>query len=178
MILTGGEGLIGKELRKVVDFKLILDTNITEDPNKNIYKSEAGNIEDFCNMIGVKPKVIYHLTYSKFDINNFGNNLDEFIKVIEYAKKTKAKLIYLSNPSVYNEFTNEDFDENPVSLEGEYYFILDKIAKYYRKDIEIVGFRIFDCEMDKLIKAFKLASKKGNGVYNLKSIKYKKDFGD
>jgi len=182
MIITGGEGLIGKELRKELDFKLILDINIKEEPDKNIYKSNAGNIEDFCNMIGIKPKIIYHLVYQDFNVNNFGKNVNEFIKVLEYAKKVKAKVIYLSSSSVYFNFRNENLDENPIDLKGEYYFTLDRIAKYYRNEIEIVGFRIFKYDIKKIVKAFKLARVTGNGTYNLSNVTcdmnlYKKDFG-
>jgi len=182
MILTGGDGIIGKELRKELDFKLILDINIKENPDENIYCSEAGNLEEFCNMIGINPKVIYHLVYQEFDINKMGKNINEFIKVLEFAKKIKAKVIYLSNPSVYFNFRNENLDENPIDLKGEYYFTLDRIAKYYRSEIDIVGFRIFKYDLKKIVNAFKLAKVTGNGVYNLSNKKedmylFKKDFG-
>ena len=190
-VILGGNGLIGRALAKELTPFLVLDSNITEDLDKNYFKSTADNVEEFCRIAGKKPDVIYLLTNS---VKDFGDAVNTFITVCEYCKKIKAKLVYLSNTSVYNIFTIENMDEVAFTLEGEYFYSIDRIAKFFRRDIKIVGFRIFSLYGDNfgypylltktkkkiktskykdlvnissIIKILKMASKKGNGIYNL-----------
>jgi nucleoside-diphosphate-sugar epimerase len=157
--ILGGNGLIGRELVRATEPFLVLDNEMEENIDKNYFKSTADNVEEFCRIAGKKPDVIYLLTNS---VKNFGNSVNTFIVVANYAKKVNAKLVYLSNVSVYNHFTVENMDENPVTLEGEFFYSIDRIAKFYRQYIKIVGFRLFSVYGDNFGYPYLLTQKKKN----------------
>ena len=94
VLITGGEGFIGRNLREALPEADVLDLKSGQD------------IRTF--QIKKKYDIIYHLAAQTDIKKSFENPLEIFshnvlgtLKVLEYAKKTKAKIIFASSAAVY-----------------------------------------------------------------------------
>ena len=130
ILVIGGSGVIGFNLIK--DLKNTNDVSYTFFKNKtsesNGYKLDITNKEDTINLIGkIKPDVIIHTAaLTNVDRCETEKQLADLINVegvkniVEGAKKTKSKIVFVSTSAVFSGYKKENFEDD----------ILDPISNY------------------------------------------------
>ena len=157
-LVTGGTGFIGSnlclELEKQGWEVLAVSKDVeTEKDNLIGFKGKIKQL-DISNTFDLEEKidVVFHQaaqTDPRFpeDSETIRNNLEGFKKIIEFAKKKDAKLVYASSASVYaieNSPMKEEQDKCPQSAYALSKLIMDEMAKELFDKIHIVGLRYFN----------------------------------
>jgi len=163
-LVTGGAGFIGSNLvEKLIEKrkKVIVLDNLSTGSLKNL-----SSIKDKIELI-VAPVMkvlkikkikkldgIFHLgipsTTPLYRKNPLlvGESVNEFIKVLELAKREKAKLIFVSSSSIYNG-NKTPFKEDFPILAKDFYtearYLMERLAKVYYDfyGVKSIGFRLF-----------------------------------
>lgn len=156
-VVVGGMGFIGSNLATKLDKPIILDDGSNSDfknkPDENIYKATAGSLGTLMDAFGKKPDVVYHLgmpssspMYSNREL--VGKTINEFLEIMEYARKTGVKVVYASSSSVYNggKIPSTEFDRIiPTDFYTETRYAIDRLATLYNGlyGVKVIGLRLF-----------------------------------
>jgi UDP-glucose 4-epimerase len=135
IIITGSSGFIGKNLKELLerDYKII---EFDKGNNKDITK-----IEDFENL---NADYVVHLAalmrketpQEMLNVNVLGT-----LNVLEFCRKTGAKLIFISSSVVYGNVKGEikeDYPLKPESFYGLTKLIGEEICKFYNKNFNVL----------------------------------------
>ncbi|MGP5430696.1 dTDP-4-dehydrorhamnose reductase [Enterococcus malodoratus] len=146
ILITGGHGQLGTELRKLLDEKK-LDYVSTDADQLDITDKEATNT--FIN--DMKPEIIYHCAaYTAVDkAEDEGKELDELINVegtrnvAEAAKAAGSTLIYISTDYVFDGKKKDgmyqvDDTTNPLSEYGRTKLLGEKAVQEIMDDYYII----------------------------------------
>lgn len=146
ILITGGHGQLGTELRQLLDEKK-LDYVSTDADQLDITDKEATNT--FIN--DMKPEIIYHCAaYTAVDkAENEGKELDELINVegtrnvAEAAKAAGSTLIYISTDYVFDGKKKDgmyqvDDTTNPLSEYGRTKLLGEKAVQEIMDDYYII----------------------------------------
>ena len=102
--------------------------------------------KNLCEEINIKEEFdyIYHLaaiTNSRYpdDVEMYKNNILSFLNVLDFARKTRTKLIYASSAAVYGSKS-----ERIVNAYAHSKMLIDEIAKRFFNEMKIVGLRFFN----------------------------------
>ncbi len=164
-LVTGGAGFIGSNLVEDLikaGHEIIVIDNLSTGSRDNIadFEDKIKFIEapvmevlDREELKGLNG--IYHLGIPSTSVLYRNNHLlvveavNEFIKVLELAKREKCRLVYASSSSVYNDNKNLPFRENMSVLVKDFYtearYFMERMAELYHDfyNIESIGFRFF-----------------------------------
>lgn len=163
-LITGGAGFIGSNLveglvkdgHKVVVVDNLstgsLD-NLSEIKDKIIFIkkscSQVLNLEELKELDGIYHYGIPSSTQLYRDNRLLvGEAINEFIKILELARREKCKLVYASSSSVYNGCKPPFKEDMPVMIKDFYTearYLMERMAKLYNDfyGVESVGFRFF-----------------------------------
>lgn len=163
-LIAGGAGFIGSNL--VEDLvrdghdAVVIDNlstgslnNLSEVKNKIKFIeapcSKVFEIEEIKNLDGIYHYGIPSTTQLYRDNHLLvGEAVNEFIKILELAKRENCKVVYASSSSVYNGNT-PPFTENMPVLIKDFYtearYLMERLAKLYYDfyGVKSVGFRFF-----------------------------------
>ena len=169
IVITGGAGFIGSNLANelCVDNEVLVIDNFNNgekyDNGKRKYFGTFNNLLEFNGRIWAanllddefykiiddfRPEIIYHFAaISDTTVYNeeivFKTNINTFYRILDLAKKHKAKLIYASSASVYGDAPSpqtvgiSECPKNPYAFSK---LTMDKIAK----NTGAVGLRYFN----------------------------------
>ncbi len=163
VLVTGGAGFIGSNLVEALVKKggnvTVID-NLTTGTEKNLEEVEdqVKLIEAPCSEITElnleEPEIIYHIGIPssspmyREDPLLVGSAINEFIKIMELAKETGAKVVYASSSSMYNRRNpphQEDMEVDAFDYYTEARLAMERLAKVYNElhDVNSVGMRFF-----------------------------------
>lgn len=160
MIVTGGAGFIGSNLVKSLTKK---ESNVVV--IDNLFSGSMDNLSD-CKIlfnsgnagyeIGrlSKANCVFHLgMFSSTNMyrempTRLSNVIEEFILIMEYAKKRRVPVIYASSSSVYNGNLvpfSENMNLNATDFYTEGRISIERIAKVYNEfyGVKSIGLRFF-----------------------------------
>ena len=162
-LVTGGAGFIGSNLVEYLVKKnhkvIVLDNFHTGNPSNlkpvlhkiRFIKSPVKHINNykFYRLNG-----IFHLGISSsspmYKENPFlvNSSIEEFIKIMEFAKKTKIKTVFASTSSLYNGLKpphKEDMEILPTDYYTEARYAMERIAKVYNLlyNVKAIAMRFF-----------------------------------
>ena len=164
ILVTGGAGFIGSnlvhDLVKEGHEIIVVDNlstgdlnNISDVMNKiKFIKAPCAEVSKFKELEGIEG--IYHYGIPsttqlyRDDKSLVGAAVNDFIEILELAKRENCKVIYASSSSVYNG-NIPPFKENmPVMIKDFYTearYLMERVAKLYNDfyDVRSVGFRFF-----------------------------------
>lgn len=169
IVITGGAGFIGSNLANelCVDNEVLVIDNFNNgekyENGKRKYFGTFNNLLEFNGRIWAanllddefykiiddfKPEIIYHFAaISDTTVYNeeivFKTNINTFYRILDLAKKHKAKLIYASSASVYGDAPSPQtvgVNERPKNPYAFSKLTMDKIAK----NTGAVGLRYFN----------------------------------
>jgi len=163
-LITGGAGFIGSNLVKAFVSRgedvLVVDNlstgnleNLSSVKDKiEFLELNSGDVLD--NVQPEEIKGIFHLGIPssspmyKANHNLVGEAINEFIKILELAKKSGCKVVYASSSSIYN--GNEPpFKENinivPTDFYTEARYSMERLAEMYHNlyNVSSIGLRLF-----------------------------------
>lgn len=163
-LILGGAGFIGsnlaEDLVKEGDRVIILDNlstgsldnlSLVKDKIKFI-KANAGEvleIRELKNLDGIFHFGIPSTTeFYRKDHLLVGKSINEFIKVLELAKRENCKLIYSSSSSLYNGNKTPFKEDMPVMIKDFYTesrYLMERLAILYHDfyGVKSIGFRFF-----------------------------------
>lgn len=164
ILVTGGAGFIGSNMVHDLvhdGFEVVIVDNLTTGSLENILdiSHEVKFIKASCSQVLDLPELhgldgIYHYgipstteLYRK-DHLLVGNAINEFIKVLELARREKCKLVYASSSSVYNGNKppfREDMEVPVKDFYTEARYAMERLARLYNDfyGVPSVGFRFF-----------------------------------
>jgi len=163
-LITGGAGFIGSNMVcEMVDdgSEIIVVDNLSTGSLENLsdVRNKIKFIETSCENVLELSELrnldgIYHYgipsTTKLYRDNRLlvGEAVNEFIKLLELAKREKCKLIYASSSSVYNGNKPPFKEEMPVLVKDFYTearYLMERMAKLYHDfyGVKSIGFRFF-----------------------------------
>jgi len=164
MLVTGGAGFIGSNLvHDLVDegHEVIVVDNLSTGSLNNISDvmnkikfikascAEVSKIEELRGLDGIYHYGIPSTTQLYRDDRSLvGGAVNEFIEILELAKREECKVVYASSSSVYNGNTPPFHEEMTVHIKDFYTearYLMERVAKLYNDfyGIKSVGFRFF-----------------------------------
>ncbi|KXB05528.1 nucleoside-diphosphate sugar epimerase [candidate division MSBL1 archaeon SCGC-AAA382A13] len=163
ILVTGGAGFIGSNLVETLveqgEDVTVLD-NLSTGTKNNLQKviDEVDLIEKPCSEIPnldiEKPDKIFHIgipSSSPMYRENpllVGSAINEFIKIMEFAKENDSKVVYASSSSMYGKCEpphSEDMEIEAFDYYTEARLAMERLAKVYHDlhDVNSVGLRFF-----------------------------------
>lgn len=163
ILVTGGAGFIGSNLVKALverEKDVTVVDNLSTGTKENL-ENVRGEIEIFnvpCKEILEldlkEPDIIYHIGIPssspmyREDPLLVGNAINEFIKIMELAKKNKSKVVYASSSSMYGRCEpphKEDMEVAAFDYYTEARLAMERLAKVYHElhEVDSVGMRFF-----------------------------------
>jgi len=162
VLVTGGAGFVGSNLveRLVKDgHNVSVIDNLNSGSEQNLenvkgkitfIKGRAGELERF----GKKFEVIYHQgAYSSSPMYKqnplfLSEVIEDFIKILEYAKKNGTKIVFASSSSVYNGLLpphREDMELKITDYYTEGRIWMERLAMLYHNlyGVKVIGLRYF-----------------------------------
>jgi len=163
-LITGGAGFIGSNLAEELvrqNHQIIIIDNLTTGSLNNLaqikdkitfIKANAADVltlEQIHNLDG-----IYHLGIPSTTLlyrNNpllVGIAINEFITILELAKREKCKVVYASSSSLYNGNKPPFYENMPVFVKDFYTearYLMERLACLYYDfyEVQSIGFRFF-----------------------------------
>ena len=155
-LVTGGAGMIGSALVERLEQDTLTEKVYVYD---NLSTGKIENLTNNCEHIKELEKcpkvdVVFHLgmpSSSPMYKENpllFSQAMDMVIRVLEFAHKSNAKLVYASTSSIYNGNAPPFKESMPIHV-TDYYteirYYLERMAKLYhdKKGLESTGLRFF-----------------------------------
>lgn len=163
-LVTGGAGFIGSNMvHELVrnNFEVVVVDNLSTGSLENIIDiaHKIKFIKSNCAQVLSLPDLqdlsgIYHFgspsTTGLYRDNHLlvGETANEFIQILELAKRENCKLIYASSSSVYNGNTPPFKEDMPVPVKDFYTearYSMERMAQLYNDfyGVKSVGFRFF-----------------------------------
>lgn len=163
-LITGGAGFIGSNLAEELvsqNHQVIIVDNLTTGSLNNIAKikdkitfiqANAADVLTLEQLSGING--IYHLGIPSTTLlyrNNpmlVGKAINEFIAILELAKKEKCKVVYASSSSLYNGNKPPFREDMPVLVKDFYTearYLMERLAQLYYDfyEVQSIGFRFF-----------------------------------
>ncbi|MBU4274582.1 ADP-glyceromanno-heptose 6-epimerase [Patescibacteria group bacterium] len=162
ILITGGAGFIGSNLaltlqKKYPDNDYFVINNFSSANSNNLTEFKGKIISADISKLNLsqyfdKIDVIFHYAAitdtTLTDLNKMmSNNTEGFKKVLRFAIKSKAKLIYASSASVYGPSKNPmkvGENEIPTNIYAASKLVIDNIARKYFDTLPIIGLRCFN----------------------------------
>jgi len=155
-LVTGGAGFIGSNLIERLEQDILTEKIFVYD---NLSTGKIENLTTNCEHVKSldfvpKVDVVFHLgmpSSSPMYKENpylFGEAMDIIIKILEFAHRNNAKLVYASSSSVYNGNPTPMHEDMPIMV-TDYYteirYYLERMAQLYyqNKGLESTGLRFF-----------------------------------
>ncbi len=163
-LITGGAGFIGSNLARDLareGQEIIVIDNLSTGSLDNLYEirdkikfikascSEALKFKELEGIDGIYHYGIPSTTQLYRDDRSLvGKAVNEFIEILELAKRENCKVVYASSSSVYNGNTPPFKEDMPVMIKDFYTearYLMERMAKLYNDfyGVESVGFRFF-----------------------------------
>ena len=164
ILVTGGAGFIGSNLVHDLideDHEVIVVDNLSTGSVENISDildkikfiktpcAEVLKIKELKGLGGIYHYGIPSTTQLYRDDRSLvGQAVNEFIEILELAKREDCKVVYASSSSVYNGNTPPFHEEMTVHIKDFYTearYLMERVAKLYNDfyDVRSVGFRFF-----------------------------------
>ncbi len=164
VLVTGGLGFIGSNLsHKLVneghDVSIIdnlhtgsIDNASTFRDKVKIFEMDSGDIEK----TGEKYDIVFHQgVYSsspmyKKDPHLTSKAIDEFISILEYARKHGSRIVFACSSSVYNGISPPQKEDSQIKVTDFYTearLAMERLARLYNDlyGVKSVGLRYFSC---------------------------------
>ncbi len=164
ILVTGGAGFIGSNLVHDLveeDQEVVVVDNLSTGSVENISDiigkikfikascAEAPKIEELKGLDGIYHYGIPSTTQLYRDDRSLvGRAVNEFIEILELAKREDCKVVYASSSSVYNGNTSPFREDMAVHIKDFYTearYLMERMAKLYNDfyGVMSVGFRFF-----------------------------------
>lgn len=164
ILVTGGAGFIGSNLVHDLveeDYEVIVVDNLSTGSIENISDiinkikfikapcAEVLKIEELNGLDGIYHYGIPSTTQLYRDDRSLvGRAVNEFIEILELAKREDCKVVYASSSSVYNGNTPPFHEKMTVHIKDFYTearYLMERVAKLYDDfyGVRSVGFRFF-----------------------------------
>jgi len=159
VLVTGGAGHIGKSLvdRLVEDHEVVVVDDLSLGVRENVNKKAKFLRSDLANIEKWYPEeidLIYHLGMPSSnpmyheDPYLSGKTINEFISIMELAKKNEVPVVYASTSSVYSGTVGpqaEDDQINPNDFYTAVRYAIEGLAKTYNilYGVKSTGLRFF-----------------------------------
>jgi len=164
ILVTGGAGFIGSNLVKILidrGVEVLVVDNLSTGNMENLKEVQDKvsffkiNSEDVLDISEIKDLAgIFHLGIPssspmyKENHKLVGDSINEFINILELAKRENCKLVYASSSSLYNgNFPplKEEMDIIPTDYYTEARYVMERLAEMYNKiyKTKSIGLRLF-----------------------------------
>jgi ADP-L-glycero-D-manno-heptose 6-epimerase len=157
-LVTGGAGFIGSNLAIFLEkdgHEVVVADNFSSGHSDNISDFKGKVIDlDLSKDFGLDEDfdVIFHqaaITDPRYPHDNetIRQNVDGFYRILQFALKSGAKLIYASTASLYGNGAAPQKEDRPKELLSAYAkskLIMDEMACHHFDDMHIIGLRYFN----------------------------------
>lgn len=142
IIITGGKGFLGRKLEELLKDKY--DVFVFNRPERDITKTE-----DFENLYADYIIHLAAITRGQDKKEMFDINIQGTFNVLEFCKRTNAKLVFTSSAAVYGNAKSpikEDTFLSPISFYGLTKLLGEKLCGFYNQNYntQIVILRLFN----------------------------------
>jgi len=167
VIVTGGAGFIGSHIAEELvnkGFSVTVVDNLNTGDKKNLrnikdkikfIKADASKVENLPHADVVFHEGIYSSTpLYRNDPKLVGKAISDFISVLQYCVKNKAKLVFASSSSIYNGYEpphKEDMFPKVKDFYTEARYSMERLADLFNQmyGLKYVGWRYFSIYGDR-----------------------------